>query len=107
MAETTQYAFELKEVVASLLQKEGITAGKWMLALEFTTTAGVFGTSPQDSRPGAMLQVNRVQLIRVPDDTTGNPLVVDASTLSHAPQEKTKPAGAPPKAGAIRKSKPA
>jgi hypothetical protein len=89
VVETTQYAFDLREVAASLLEKQGITSGKWMLAFEFTATIGAFGTTPQDTKPGAMLQVNRVQLLKVPDDVTGNPLVVDASTLSVSLAQKS------------------
>lgn len=105
MGETTQYAFELREVTASLLEKEGITSGKWILAFEFVTTGGLFGTSPQDSKPGAMIQVNRAQLIKVPDDTTGNPLVVDASTLGGSPEEKPPSPRAAPKRGSSSKAK--
>lgn len=81
MAEPTEYSFDLREVTAALLERQGITAGKWALALEFSVSTGALGSSPQDAAPGAMLQVSRMQLVKAPDDAPGDRLTVDASLL--------------------------
>lgn len=88
MAEPTQFTFDLKEVAASLIEKQGITSGKWGITFEFNVSIGAFGKLPQDAKPGAMIQINRIQLVKAPDDAPDSPLVVDASALkiSNAPK---------------------
>lgn len=91
MAEPTQFSFSLQEATVALLEKQGIASGRWMLAFEFSISVGTFGSSPQNIKPGAMLQVAKLQLTKAPDEPADNPLVVDASKLKPTPA-KTKTA---------------
>jgi hypothetical protein len=91
VAEPTQFTFDLQEVTIALLEKQSVTSGRWMLAFEFNISVGTFGASPQDIKPGAILQVAKLQLTKAPDEPADNPLVVDASKLKPAPA-KTKTA---------------
>jgi hypothetical protein len=83
MAVATQYSFDLKEVTEALIRLHGLKTGKWMLSFEFSLGGGVFGPGPgpESARPGAMMQINRLQL-QVPDLTSeALPWVVDAAEL--------------------------
>ncbi|MGJ0394952.1 MAG: hypothetical protein ACR65U_01805 [Methylocystis sp.] len=91
MAEPTQFTFDLQEATIALLEKQNVTSGRWMLAFEFSISVGAFGSSPQNIKPGAMVQISKLQLTKAPDERADSPLVVDASKLKPAPA-KTKTA---------------
>jgi hypothetical protein len=80
MAEVSQYSFSLQDVAAALAKQQNIREGRWMLAIEFTIGIGLFGAQRPEARPGAVIQADKVQLVRASADSPAN-LVVDAATL--------------------------
>lgn len=101
MAEPTTYTFELKEVAAALIKQQGITEGRWLIGFEFQLNAGMVGKTPEDSLPAAVLNVVRLQLVRVPPEAPASSLVVSASEIS-APKRRLPAAAAPTKPPARR-----
>jgi hypothetical protein len=87
MAEPTVYSFDLKELAIALIKQQGLHEGTWMAALEFNLGAGMISTSPGEVRPGALIQVNKIQLIRQNDPASAPHLTVDASEVNPAPSK--------------------
>ncbi|CAN2535471.1 hypothetical+protein [Methylocapsa aurea] len=85
MAEPTQFTFDLKEVTEALVRKQGLKEGKWTISFEMTLIAGAFGSNPKDVRPGAMMQISSVKLIRGGPDDHPLPWTVDAKDLENQP----------------------
>ena len=81
MAEATQFSFDLTEVAETLLKKQGIHEGKWVIALEFTINIGFVGLTPENVRPGMMVLANSVQLVKAQDGSPPS-LVVDAALVN-------------------------
>lgn len=77
MAEPTQYKFELAEVAKNLLEKQGISQGKWKIGVNFTVAAVEAGPTPEGRRPSMVISVDHVLLTET-DATDSGPLVVDA-----------------------------
>jgi hypothetical protein len=97
MAEPTQYNFELKESLVALIKEQGIHEGLWSLGIELTMGAGSFGPTPAEARPGAFMQINKLQLIRQTAGTPEAATAVDAAIVNPAPplrnnSENRKPA---------------
>jgi hypothetical protein len=63
MAETTQYTFDLKEATVALIKEQGIHEGLWILGFEIALGAGQFGPTPAEAKPGAFMQINKLQLL--------------------------------------------
>ena len=87
MAEPTQYAFDLKEVAAALIKQQGLHEGVWMVAFEFNLGAGMISASPGEPRPGALIQVNKIQLTRQGEPNAIPHLSVDAAEVNPLPTE--------------------
>jgi len=87
MAEPTQYTFDLKEVAAALIKQQGLHEGVWMVAFEFNLGAGMISTAPGEMRPGALIQVNKIQLTRQGDLSSIPHLAVDAVDVNPPPSE--------------------
>ncbi|MGJ4907993.1 hypothetical protein [Bradyrhizobium sp. HKCCYLS2033] len=81
MAEATQFTFELREVTETLLKKQEIHEGKWLLSVEFTINAGFMGLSPETGRPGVVMWANTLQLVRAQEGAPAN-LIVDAAVVN-------------------------
>jgi hypothetical protein len=98
MAEPTQYSFDLKEVTIALIKQQGLHEGTWMVALEFNLGAGMVATSPGAVKPGAVIQVNRIQLVRQDNPDSAPDLTVDAREVNPAPDQSksSRPRGAEP-----------
>lgn len=64
MAEPTQYGFDLNEVATALIKQQGIHEGLWSVGFEIVMGAGHFGPTPAEARPGAFMQISKVQLLR-------------------------------------------
>jgi hypothetical protein len=79
MAQPTQYSFDLQEATIALLKHQGIHEGDWILNFELSLGAGFMGPTPEQLRPSALIQIQRVQLARQPTDAPPNPLVVNAA----------------------------
>jgi hypothetical protein len=91
MAETTQYTFPLTEVTEALIKAQGIDSGVWDIAIEFALTAGLMGPTPEGALPTALLQVNKVLLIKHADDQPFNHTTVDAAaTATKQPAKRSK-----------------
>jgi hypothetical protein len=78
-AQPTVYSFDLQEATIALLKHQGIHEGEWVLNFEVTLTAGLLGPNPEQSRPSALMQIQKVQLVRKPADAPSTPLVVNAA----------------------------
>jgi hypothetical protein len=82
MADIAQYNFEFKEAAAALIKHQGLHEGLWMVGFEISLGAGNFGPTPADAKPGAFMQISRMQLIRQAADAESNPNVVDAAKIN-------------------------
>jgi hypothetical protein len=81
VAEPTQYSIELREATITLLKEQGIHEGLWSLAFEFSFGAGLMGVVPEQVRPGAIVQIQRL-LARHPEGSPPNPHAVDAAKVN-------------------------
>jgi hypothetical protein len=64
MAEASTYSFDLNEVTTALIKHQGIHDGLWILAVEFNFGAALVGQTKEAMRPSAVVQVNKLQLVR-------------------------------------------
>jgi hypothetical protein len=90
MAESTQYSFELSEVVTALIKHQGIHEGKWTVGVEFNMGAALAGPSPADARPTAFIAVNRLQLTQPSEGARAITFTVDAASVNPAPKASKK-----------------
>jgi hypothetical protein len=88
MAEPTQYAFDLREAATALIKHQGIHEGIWMIAVEFTLSAGLIGPSSAEVRPSAIAQVNKLMLTQAPEAV---PLAVNAAEVNPVPASEARP----------------
>jgi hypothetical protein len=84
MVEVTQLSFTWVEIAEMLVKKADIHEGKWLVTAEMSINAGILGATPTDSKPGVVVLLNRLQLVKA---ETGAPesLVVDAAKLNPVP----------------------
>lgn len=99
MAEATQYAVELKEAILVLIRHLELHEGIWAMSVEFGLGVGNFGVSPEEARPSAFVQVQKLGLVRAEAE---GPLAIDASKVNPAPG--TKSLGKPTKTVAQKKT---
>jgi hypothetical protein len=92
MAETTQYTFDLKEATVALIKEQGIHEGLWILGFEIALGAGQFGPTPAEAKPGAFMQINKLQLLRQTAEAANT---VDAAAVN-PPPSTSKPRGREP-----------
>lgn len=78
MAEPTQFQFDLVEVGAMLLRKQGLKEGLWAVGVNFSLAAMEAGPSEDKKVPAVLVAVDKIQVTKV--DQRG-PLVIDASSL--------------------------
>ena len=90
MAEPTQYSFDLTEVTKALVKQQGLTSGKWTLAIEFNFSAMMAGPSPNEMKPTALIAIQRLQLVAAGAQTVPGSPIVDASKM--IPSKKSKKA---------------
>ena|SRR6266446_8626711 len=97
MASPSQYSFELKEVAIALVKEAGIHDGVWAIGFEFALGAGIFGAAPTadgsqvmpggpspEPKPGAFMQIGKVQLTRHEAGMPAPPFSVDAAVVNPA-----------------------
>lgn len=98
MADPTQYSFELREATIALIKEADIHEGVWMIGFEFSLGVGVFGAMQTDvpqgalsveARPGALMQISKLQLARLPPEAPKPPFAVDAAVVNPAPNRLT------------------
>jgi hypothetical protein len=83
MPEVNQIFFQHKEVVELLIRKADLHDGKWILSVNFGFTAGLFGPTPEQTSPGALVGILGIGLTRAAPDTP-DALQVDASQVNPA-----------------------
>lgn len=76
MAEASQFKFDLKEIGKMLLEKEGITTGKWSIGVGFNAIGAEAGPSPEVIRPSLIVAVDHFLLTST---TVDGPLVITAA----------------------------
>lgn len=76
----SQFQFDLPEVAALLLKRQGVKEGRWTLGVAFVGTAAVAGPTPELARPAMIVAVEKLVLARA-EPNTPEPLVIDASKL--------------------------
>lgn len=87
MASPTQYAFSLKEMGEAIIEKQGITEGKWMVGVNFGIQVGNVSTSSSSqTKPSASVIIDSFNITRVPEDQPTpselETLIVDAARLN-------------------------
>jgi hypothetical protein len=82
MAEASTYAFDLNEVTTALIKHQGIHDGLWILAVEFNFGAAFGGPTKEALRPSAVVQVNKLQLVRQTEVPEGQPRGLDAAEVN-------------------------
>jgi hypothetical protein len=87
MAEATQYTFSLLEVAETLIKKQGIHEGKWVIGIEFTLNVGLLGATPPDIKPGVMILANSIQLLKAQEGSPQS-LTIDASVVNPRPKKE-------------------
>jgi len=81
MAVPTQYSFNWLEIAELMVKRQEIHEGEWMASVEFGLNVGLMGQNPADTRPGVMLQVSGIQLVKAPPGSPSH-LVVDAAKVN-------------------------
>lgn len=81
MPDVSQYNFSLHEVGVALLKSASITEGKWALGVNFGINVGNMGQSQEQAVPSVMIQVQSLNLARVPDDVPVGDTIFDASQI--------------------------
>jgi hypothetical protein len=89
MAETDAVTFEFKEIVESLVKKQGIHEGLWGIYFEFGLNAGNGGPNATELRPITILSIQKIGIQRVPEPTN---LSVDAAIVNPVQETEKKPA---------------
>jgi hypothetical protein len=92
MAEVDTYGFDLKEVTTALIKQQGIHEGLWMMSFEFNLGAGMAGSTKEEVRPVAFVQINKISLVRQKEIPSGHNLAINAAEVNPAPvgqQSKT------------------
>jgi len=85
MADPTQFDFDLQELTIALIKHQGLHDGVWMTGFEFGFGATNIGPSPNEIKPAAFVQVNKVILVRPPAEIPeGANLLVDAAKVNPA-----------------------
>lgn len=86
MAEVQNYVFGYRELVETLVKKQGLHEGLWMIYIEFGLQAGNIGPSKDQAVPSAVLQVSKIGIQRIEKDNpfADTPMVVDAAVINPA-----------------------
>lgn len=82
MAEAAKYVFSYREVVESLIKKQGLHEGIWGLDVRFGMTATNFGPSENDLKPSVIIPILEIGIQKVDKE---NNLTVDASKVNPVP----------------------
>lgn len=81
MPEATEFSFNLDEVLRILIREQGLEEGKWAIGFNLSMTAGNFGLGPENSQPGALIQIRSINLSRADEATEGTAHIVDAAKV--------------------------
>lgn len=80
MTETNTFKYTMRELTETLIKKEGLTEGKWMLAVEFAIRATNAGPDDNSLSPAALIPIVSIGLVK--SQGTNN-LTVDASKIKN------------------------
>jgi hypothetical protein len=86
MAEAQNYIFSHREIVETLIKKQNLHEGLWMIYIEFNLQGGNVGQSKDQALPSAIIQVGKIGIQRVDKDNpfADSALVVDAKAVNPA-----------------------
>lgn len=79
MAEASKYTFSYKEIVESLIRKQGLREGLWALDIRFGMQATNFGPNETTLSPTVIIPILEIGIVKVDKE---NNLTVDASKLN-------------------------
>ncbi len=85
MPETAQITFSHREIVETLLKKQGIHEGIWGLYVKFGIGAANVGPTETELSPAAIVPVLQLGLQRFDKEST---IAVDASKVNPKPQNE-------------------
>lgn len=85
MPEENKIVFNHKEVVETLIKRQGIHEGIWRLFVEFGLAGGNVGPSSDQVVPSAILGVLRLGILLLPPEATEDALSVDAARVNPRP----------------------
>ena len=78
---TQQYMFTWAEIAELLIKKQDIHEGEWTAAAEFVLNGAIVGPTANEAKPGLMLMINNIQLVKAQPNTPPH-LVVDAAKVN-------------------------
>ena len=78
MAEIKQFEYSMPELTEALIKYQGLTEGKWMLAVKFGINAINVGPNEEHLSPAAVIPIVNVGLIKSEKE---NNLTVDAAEI--------------------------
>jgi len=86
MAEAQNYVFSYRELTETLIKKQGLHEGLWMIYVEFGLGAGNVGPTKEQVMPAAILSVAKIGIQRVEKDNplAESALIVDAAVVNPA-----------------------
>jgi hypothetical protein len=84
VAEADRFLFSYKELVESLVKKQGIHEGLWMIYMEFRIQGANVGESKEQIFPAAIVPLVKVGIQRIPKDhqLADSAIVVDAAVVN-------------------------
>lgn len=86
MAEVSQYKIELREIAQMILERQGVTKGRWAVGVNFNVGGAEAGPSPELIRPSMLVSVDSLNVTLAPPNATG-PQIIDLDALA-APKAK-------------------
>lgn len=89
MPDINQYTFSNRELLEILVQRAGVTSGRWMLYANFGFSAGNFGPSSDQMNPGAITMINQIGIQRAQPETPVE-MTVEAREINKAPRKAKK-----------------
>jgi hypothetical protein len=90
MAEPTQFSFDLKELTTALIKQQGLHEGAWLAGFDFGFGAGMIGSTPDEARPAAFVQLLKVNLVKQTLPPPHPHLTVDAAEVNPRPTGRPK-----------------
>jgi hypothetical protein len=88
MPEISQLNFNFREIAEYLLKREKIKSGKWSIGVSFNFGVGNMGPTPAEAKPGVLMTVENITLLKVDDNSVAEGLIIDAGQLAAIAEEK-------------------
>jgi hypothetical protein len=87
MGDPTTYSFTNKELIETLIKKQGLHEGIWRLIVKFGLSGVTSGPSQNEIYPTAVIPLLGVGLLRVDKEDA---LALDAAKVNPKPKERKK-----------------